>query len=193
MRSMRQPFEIMRIPLASASTQNLATSRCFLSMAASGIGSSCPGPDMPLTVGFDGGYIHSCVPRSRKHGCFEVIAGKSVTDDGASKGFAFGNNHDEKPRRRVFEVLKSQGIQSNQQVRFLSDVQLNLQRVRVKTARVDRMNSNHFLAISDSDHFALKKRSCFSVADESKTKHWVSASALAQHLEAAIKGNQYPS
>jgi hypothetical protein len=80
-----------------------------------------PRPDMPLTVGLDGGYVHSCVQRSRKHGWFEVIAGKSVTDDGASKRFAFVNNYDEKPKRRVFEVLKSQGMQSNQQVTFLSD------------------------------------------------------------------------
>ena len=80
-----------------------------------------PRPDMPLTVGLDGGYIHSCTQRSRKHGWFEVIAGKSVTDDGASKRFAFVNNYDEKPKRRVFEVLKSQGMQSNQQVTFLSD------------------------------------------------------------------------
>ena len=80
-----------------------------------------PRPDLPLTVGLDGGYIHSCAQRSRKHGWFEVIAGKSVTDDGASKRFAFVNNYDEKPKRRVFEVLKSQGMQSNQQVTFLSD------------------------------------------------------------------------
>jgi hypothetical protein len=80
-----------------------------------------PRPDMPLTVGLDGGYVHSCAQRSRKHGWFEVIAGKSVTDDGASKRFAFVHNYDEKPKRRVFEVLKSQGMQMNQQVTFLSD------------------------------------------------------------------------
>ena len=50
----------------------------------------------------------------------EVIADKSVTDDRATKRFAFVNNCDEKPKRRVFEVLNSQGMQSNQQVTFLS-------------------------------------------------------------------------
>jgi hypothetical protein len=80
-----------------------------------------PRPDMPLTVGLDGGYVHSCAQRTRKHGWFEVIAGKSVTDDGASKRFAFVHNYDEKPKRRVFEVLRSQGMQMNQQVTFLSD------------------------------------------------------------------------
>jgi hypothetical protein len=80
-----------------------------------------PRPDMPLTVGLDGGYVHSCAQRSRKHGWFEVIAGKSVTNDDASKRFAFVHNYDEKPKRRVFEVLKSQGMQMNQQLTFLSD------------------------------------------------------------------------
>jgi hypothetical protein len=47
---------------------------------------------MPLTVGLDGGYVHSCTQSSRKEGWFEVIAGKSVTAEGASKRFAFVNN-----------------------------------------------------------------------------------------------------
>jgi hypothetical protein len=80
-----------------------------------------PRPDLPLTVGIDGGYVHSCTQRSRKQGWFEVIAGKSVTAEGASKCFAFVNNYDSKPKRRLFEVLKSQGMQLNQQVTFLSD------------------------------------------------------------------------
>jgi DNA-directed RNA polymerase subunit RPC12/RpoP len=80
-----------------------------------------PRPEMLLTVGLDGGYVHSCAQRTRKHGWFEVIAGKSVTDDGASKRFAFVHNYDDKPKRRVFEVLRSQGMQINQQVTFLSD------------------------------------------------------------------------
>jgi hypothetical protein len=80
-----------------------------------------PRPDLPLTVGIDGGYVHSCNQRSRKEGWFEVIAGKSMRAEGASKCFAFVNNYDSKPKRRLFEVLKSQGIQANQQVTFLSD------------------------------------------------------------------------
>ena len=80
-----------------------------------------PRPDLPLTVGIDGGYVHSNNQRSRKEGWFEVIAGKSVTADDDSKCFAFVNNYDSKPKRRLFEVLKSQGMQANQQVTFLSD------------------------------------------------------------------------
>lgn len=80
-----------------------------------------PRPDLPLTVGIDGGYVHSCAQKSRKEGWFEVIAGKSVTAEGASKCFAFVQNYDNKPKRRVFEVLNSQGMRWNQQVTFLSD------------------------------------------------------------------------
>ena len=74
---------------------------------------------LQITMGWSDDHLH----RFRIHGkrWFETIAGKSVTDDGASKRFAFVNNYDEKPKRRVFEVLKSQGMQSNQQVTFLSD------------------------------------------------------------------------
>jgi hypothetical protein len=58
-----------------------------------------------------------------------VIAGKSVlefrrNDTGqnkSSKCFGFVQNYDDRPKRRLFEVLKSQGMQENQQVVFLSD------------------------------------------------------------------------
>ena len=53
-----------------------------------------PRPDLPLTVGIDGGYVHSNSQRSRKESWFEVIAGKSVTAEGASKCFAYVNNYD---------------------------------------------------------------------------------------------------
>jgi len=35
--------------------------------------------------------------------------------------FGFVNGYDQKPKRRLFELLKSQGMQMNQQVTFLSD------------------------------------------------------------------------
>ena len=50
-----------------------------------------------------------------------MIAGKSVKTGGSAKVFAFVNQYDEKPRRRLYEVLKSQGLQMNQQVVFMSD------------------------------------------------------------------------
>jgi hypothetical protein len=80
-----------------------------------------PPPGPPLTVGLDGGYVHASDQKSKTEGWFEVIAGKSVQTEGGAKVFAFVNKYDTKPKRRLYEVLKSQGLQMNQQVVFLSD------------------------------------------------------------------------
>jgi hypothetical protein len=85
-----------------------------------------PIPDGPLTVGIDGGYVRDW---DEKKGHFEVIVGKSILafrrddeeDLPSSKCFGFVQTLDEKPKRRLFEVLKSQGLQMNQQLTFLSD------------------------------------------------------------------------
>jgi hypothetical protein len=88
--------------------------------------SRLPIPDGPLTVGIDGGYVKA----RGKQGSFEVIAGKSLLafhrgeeapDPVSSKCFAFVQTYDQKPKRRLFEVLQSQGHQLNQQITFLSD------------------------------------------------------------------------
>jgi hypothetical protein len=85
-----------------------------------------PAPDGPLTVGIDGGYVRG----RHKQGQFEVIAGKSILafnrdqegkQELSGRCFAWVQTYDEKPKRRLFELLKSQGMQPNQQVDFLSD------------------------------------------------------------------------
>src|SRR3954451_8301299 len=53
--------------------------------------------------------------------CFEVIAGKVLKPDGETKCFAFVPGVDTRPKRRLFEVLKAQGLQANQRVVFLTD------------------------------------------------------------------------
>jgi hypothetical protein len=80
-----------------------------------------PPPGPPLIVGIDGGFIHAKDRKSRGEGWFEVIAGKSMPEDGAAKCFAYVQSYDPKPKRRLFELMKSQGLQANQQVTFLSD------------------------------------------------------------------------
>jgi hypothetical protein len=81
-----------------------------------------PRPDLPLVVGLDGGYVHSSTQTSHRDGWFEVIAGRSVpTGDGKAKCFAYTQTYDTKPRRRLYEVLKSQGMQDNQTVEFFTD------------------------------------------------------------------------
>ena len=80
-----------------------------------------PMPGGRITVGLDGGYVHAREGDNRKAGWFEVIAGKSVTDEGEAKCFSFVHDHDEKSKRRLYEVLRSQGLQMNQDITFLSD------------------------------------------------------------------------
>ncbi len=80
-----------------------------------------PDPDPLLTVGIDGGYVHAREGSNRKAGWFEVIVGKSIPENGAPKRLAFVNDYDEKPKRRLFEMLQAQGLQMNQDITFLSD------------------------------------------------------------------------
>ena len=68
-----------------------------------------PRPDLPLTVGLDGGYVHASKQRSRREGWFEVIAGKSMPAEGEAKSFGFVQTYDTKPKRRLFELLKPRG------------------------------------------------------------------------------------
>ena len=72
-----------------------------------------PEPAAPLTVSLDGGYVHARSKDRRKDGSFEVIVGKSTTGEGATTGFGLVSGYDPKPRRRLFEVLKGQGMQMN--------------------------------------------------------------------------------
>ena len=88
--------------------------------------SNLPIPDGPITVGIDGGYVRDW--DAKKHN-FEVIVGKSTLafkrdeedETPASKRFGFVQTVDTKSKRRLYEVLKSQGFQLNQQITFLSD------------------------------------------------------------------------
>ena len=80
-----------------------------------------PRPDPPLTVGLDGGYVHARSPRSRTEGSFEVIVGKVLKAGGDPTCFAFVPNVDTRPKRRLFEALRSHGLQMNQRVEFLTN------------------------------------------------------------------------
>lgn len=83
-----------------------------------------PRPKGTIVVGLDGGYIRSW---ENKKTHFEVIAGKSLPKDRTDKFFAFVDTYEpSKPKRRLFETLKSQGMQFNQHLEFLSDGATNL-------------------------------------------------------------------
>lgn len=80
-----------------------------------------PQPDAPITVGLDGGYVRAREGKNRKAGCFEVIVGKSMPTEGPKRRFGYVNGEDRKPKRRLYELLKAQGMQENQQMIFISD------------------------------------------------------------------------
>jgi hypothetical protein len=80
-----------------------------------------PRPGLPLTVGIDGGYVHAREGNNRKAGWFEVIVGKSLQEEHASKRFGYVSTYDTKSKRRLHEMLKEQGLQMNQEITFLTD------------------------------------------------------------------------
>jgi hypothetical protein len=78
-------------------------------------------------VGIDGGYVRNWFDKKHK---FEVIVGKSIRrcDESAAeveapslKRFGFVQTLDTKSKRRLYEVLRSQDFQMNQDITFLSD------------------------------------------------------------------------
>jgi hypothetical protein len=80
-----------------------------------------PRPGAPLTVALDGGYIHAREGNNRKAGWFEAIVGKSLQEGCSPKRFGYVVNYDTKPKRRLYEMLKHQGLQNNQDITFLTD------------------------------------------------------------------------
>src|SRR5271169_6486452 len=85
-----------------------------------------PLPDGPAYVGVDGGFV-----RDRAGSWFEVIAGKLIPgfcrdapedeEPRPARCFAFVQTHDDRPRRRLLDVLVSQGYAPNQRVVLMSD------------------------------------------------------------------------
>jgi hypothetical protein len=86
-----------------------------------------PPPGGSFKVGIDGGYVRNWADKKHK---FEVIVGKSIrrfdereeeNKTPSLKRFGFVQTLDTKSKRRLYEVLRSQDIQMNQEITFLSD------------------------------------------------------------------------
>ena len=77
-----------------------------------------PPPVGPMTIGIDGGYVRDWM---NKESNFELIVGRSSPWEGDAKRFGFVYGHDDRPKRRLFDLLCSQGMQMNQQITFVSD------------------------------------------------------------------------
>src|SRR5262245_9037925 len=97
-----------------------------------------PPPEGIFKVGIDGGYVRNWVDKKHK---FEVIVGKSIRsfDESKEEGktpslkrFGFVQTLETKPKRRLYEVLHSQGLQMNQESTFLSDGDNTLRQLQLE-------------------------------------------------------------
>jgi hypothetical protein len=77
-----------------------------------------PIPEGRIVVGLDGGYVRDWEDRKTN---FEVIVGQSVPEDRDARYVGLVHTYDAKPKRRLFDLLQSQGLQANQDVTFLTD------------------------------------------------------------------------
>ena len=77
-----------------------------------------PIPEGRIVVGLDGGYVRDWDERKTN---FELIVGRPIPDDREPRYIGLVHGYDQKPKRRLFELLKAQGLQANQDVTFLTD------------------------------------------------------------------------
>ena len=81
-----------------------------------------PLPEGPVVVGIDGGYVRARESaRAGRQGHFEVVVGQSIAKDRDNRYFGLVQSFDEKPKRRLHEILREQGLQMNQEITFLTD------------------------------------------------------------------------
>ena len=81
-----------------------------------------PLPEGPVVVGIDGGYVRAREPgRAGRQENFEVVVGQSIAEARDNRYFGLVQSFDEKPKRRLHEVLREQGLQMNQEITFLTD------------------------------------------------------------------------
>jgi hypothetical protein len=110
---------------------------------------SMPEPKPPLAVALDGAYVHAAGNEERKERWFEVVVGKSITAANEGKYLGFVLNYDEKPKRRLYESLRSQGLELGQPVTFFSDGEDTLRQLQMYVSPL----SEHIL---DWFHIAMR-------------------------------------
>ena len=77
-----------------------------------------PIPEGRIVVGLACGDVRDWEDRKSN---FEVIVGCSLPEDREPRYLGMVHGHDRKPKRRLYEVLRSQGLQPNQELTFLTD------------------------------------------------------------------------
>ena len=76
-----------------------------------------PIPREAIIVGIDGGYLRNWHDKQKK---FEVIVGKSMAEDRDDRYFGLVRSQDAAPERRFCEVLRRQGLPTDQPVTVLA-------------------------------------------------------------------------
>ncbi len=77
-----------------------------------------PMPEGRIVVGLDSGYVRDWADRKAN---FELIVGRSIPEAREPRYIGLVHGYDRKPKRRLFEVMREQGLQANQDVTFLTD------------------------------------------------------------------------
>jgi len=89
---------------------------------------SLPRPERTMIIGMDGGYIRDW---NNKKNVFEVIVGKTVPWEKSAKCFGFVGTYDKKPKRRIYEHLKYQGMLPHQKLELFCDGAQNLRNMQI--------------------------------------------------------------
>jgi hypothetical protein len=79
---------------------------------------AAPVPREAVIVGIDGGYLRNWHDKQKK---FEVIVGKSMAEERDHCYFGLVRSQDATPKRRLREVLRRQGLPTDQPVTVLTD------------------------------------------------------------------------
>ncbi len=106
-----------------------------------------PIPEVRIVVGRSRWRL--CQGLEREETNFELIVGRSMPENRESRYFGMVHGYDLKPKRRLFDLLKEQGLQANQDITFLTD---GGEEVRSLTERVTP-TSEHVL---DWFHIAMR-------------------------------------
>jgi hypothetical protein len=91
--------------------------RCFIN-GCPAAWQELPIPEGRTVVGLDGGYLRNWEDRKAN---LEVIVGRSVPEDRDARYVGLVHLYHGKPKRQLFDVLKSQSLQANQDVTLLAD------------------------------------------------------------------------
>lgn len=99
-----------------------------------------PLPDGRIVIGLDDGYIRDRNDRKKN---FELIVGRSLSEDGDPRYIGFVHGYDRKPQRRILDHLKRQGVQANQDITFITEVRSLAEMIAPASEHCPRLVSYH--------------------------------------------------